>query len=105
MIRPVHDKADLRGYPLARIADELARLGEKPYRASQLFRWLHQYGAASFDVMSNLPLELRTRLAERFDLYTLAMDEEQRSSDGTIKWKWRTVDGLFIESVYMPHAP
>ncbi len=105
MLRPMRDKADLRGYPLARLADELALLGEKPYRASQLFRWLHQKGAASFDEMSNLPLELRARLAERFELYTLAMAEEQRSSDGTIKWKWRTVDGLFVESVYMPHGP
>ena len=104
-MRPLGDKADLRGYPLAHVADALAGMGEKPYRAGQLFRWLHQRGAASFEEMTDLPHELRTRLAERFDLYTLEMVEEHRSGDGTIKWKWRTVDGRFIESVYMPHGP
>jgi len=103
--RPVRDKDDLRGYPLGRIADDLARMGERPYRACQVFRWLHQKGAASFEEMSDLPRELRAQLGDRFDLCTLAMADERRSSDGTIKWKWRTVDGLFIESVYMPHGP
>jgi 23S rRNA (adenine2503-C2)-methyltransferase len=80
-------------------------MGERPYRACQVFRWLHQKGAASFEEMSDLPRELRAQLGDRFDLCTLAMADERRSSDGTIKWKWRTVDGLFIESVYMPHGP
>jgi len=96
-------RPDLRAFPLERLAAELGRLGEKPYRARQVFRWLHRNGAASFDEMTDLPRELRARLAERFDLATLSIAEEQRSSDGTIKWKWRTADGFFIESVYMPH--
>jgi 23S rRNA (adenine2503-C2)-methyltransferase len=95
---------DLRALALARLADELARLGAKPFRARQVFRWLHQKGAASVDEMTDLPLELRAALAERFTLRTLEMAEELRSSDGTIKWKWRTFDGRFIESVYMPHT-
>ncbi len=95
---------DLRAYPLNRLEAELAHLGEKPYRARQLFRWLHQKGAASLEEMTDLPRELRARLAERFALHTLTRAEEHRSSDGTIKWKWRTVDGRFIESVYMPHV-
>jgi 23S rRNA (adenine2503-C2)-methyltransferase len=95
---------DLRALPLAQLADELARLGAKPFRARQVFRWLHQKGAASVDEMTDLPLELRASLAERFTLRTLAIAEELRSSDGTIKWKWRTFDGRFIESVYMPHT-
>ena len=103
-MRPLRDKPDLRGYPLARVADELARMGEKPYRARQLFRWLHQKGAATFDEMTDLPRDLRARLAERFELWTLEAAEERRSTDGTIKWKRRTVDGRFIESVFMPHA-
>jgi 23S rRNA (adenine2503-C2)-methyltransferase len=98
------ERPDLRAYPLDRLALELARLGEKPYRARQLFRWLHQKGAASFDEMTDLPRELRARLAERFELRTLSIAEEHRSVDGTIKWKWRTADGKFIESVYMPHV-
>jgi 23S rRNA (adenine2503-C2)-methyltransferase len=104
-VRPLREKPDLRGYSLARVAQELASMGEKPYRAGQLFRGLHKRGAASLEEMSDLPRDLRARLAERFDLYTLEMAEERRSSDGTIKWKWRTVDGRFIEAVYMPHGP
>jgi 23S rRNA (adenine2503-C2)-methyltransferase len=97
-------KPDLRAFPLERLGAVLAHLGEKPYRAKQLYRWLHRRGAASFDEMTDLPRELRARLAERFALRTLAMAEEQRSRDGTIKWKWRTVDGRFVESVYLPHV-
>ncbi len=103
-MRPLREKPDLRGWPLERVAEALRDMGERPYRARQLFRWLHQRGAASFDEMTDLPRELRSRLAERFDLCTLELAGEQRSSDGTIKWRWRTVDGRFIESVYMPHV-
>ncbi len=104
---PLHEddrRPDLRAYPLPRLVEVLAAMGEKPYRARQLYRWLHRRGAASFDEMTDLPAALRARLAEAFELRTLAMAEEHRSSDGTIKWRWRTVDGLSIESVYMPHA-
>jgi 23S rRNA (adenine2503-C2)-methyltransferase len=96
-------KPDLRGYSLEGLSAVLAELREKPYRSKQLYRWLHQRGAASFEEMTDLPRELRAALAERFELRTLEMADERRSSDGTIKWKWRTVDGRFIESVYMPH--
>jgi 23S rRNA (adenine2503-C2)-methyltransferase len=104
MLHREGQKPDLRAYPLPRLQRELERMGEKPYRALQIFQWLHRRGAAVFDEMTDLPLALRARLAERFALDTLVMADERRSSDGTIKWKWRTVDGLFIESVYMPHA-
>ena len=97
-------RPDLRAYPLPRLTEALAALGEKPYRARQVYRWLHRAGAASFDEMTDLPRDLRARLAERFELRTLALAEEHRSVDGTIKWKWRTWDGRFIESVYMPHT-
>jgi 23S rRNA (adenine2503-C2)-methyltransferase len=99
------ERPDLRAFPLPRLAEALAGMGEKPFRARQVFRWLHRNGAASFDEMTDLPRPLRARLAERFELRTLVPAAELRSVDGTIKWKWRTVDGLFIESVYMPHAP
>jgi len=95
---------DLRAMPLPRLAEALASLGAKPYRARQVFRWLHQRGAATVEEMTDLPRELRAALAERFALRTLEIAEERRSSDGTIKWKWRTFDGRFVESVYMPHT-
>jgi 23S rRNA (adenine2503-C2)-methyltransferase len=95
---------DLRALPLAAIADAVAALGEKPYRARQIFRGLHQRGAATLDELTDVPRALRERLAEAYALRTLSVAEEHRSSDGTIKWKWRTFDGRFVESVYMPHA-
>jgi 23S rRNA (adenine2503-C2)-methyltransferase len=95
---------DLRALPLPRLAEALAAMGAKPFRARQVFRWLHQKGAATFEEMTDVPRELRAALGDRFTLRTLEVAEERRSSDGTIKWKWRTFDGRFIESVYMPHT-
>ncbi|MBL8922379.1 MAG: 23S rRNA (adenine(2503)-C(2))-methyltransferase RlmN [Myxococcaceae bacterium] len=77
-------------------------LGEKPFRARQLYRWIHQRGATSFDEMTDLSKALRARLAETAVLRTVTKDLEQRSVDGTIKYRWKTHDGRLIESVYMP---
>ncbi|MEW6433753.1 MAG: 23S rRNA (adenine(2503)-C(2))-methyltransferase RlmN [Myxococcota bacterium] len=87
--------------------DELGRfvtetLGEKPFRAKQLFRWLHQRGVTSFDEMTDLPKGLRAKLAGVARIVSLTKDLEQRSVDGTIKYRWKTHDGKLIESVYMP---
>jgi 23S rRNA (adenine2503-C2)-methyltransferase len=77
-------------------------LGEKPFRARQLFRWLHQRGATSFDQMTDLSKALREQLKARATVGALTKDLEQRSVDGTIKYRWKTHDGKLIESVYMP---
>jgi 23S rRNA (adenine2503-C2)-methyltransferase len=97
-------RPDLRSFPPAHLAAFVAAVGEKPYRARQLYRWLHHRGAATFEEMTDLPAAFRRTLAERASLSTLEIAEELRSTDGTIKWKWRTADGRFIESVYMPHS-
>ncbi len=95
---------DLRSLSRVELAALVAGLGEKPFRARQLFRRLHRNGAASLEEMTDLPKPLRGALAARFSLATLERASEQRSSDGTIKWTWRTVDGKLIESVYMPET-
>jgi 23S rRNA (adenine2503-C2)-methyltransferase len=95
---------DLRALDLPALEGLVRDLGERPYRARQLFRWLHRSGAASLDEMTDLPRALREALAARFELWTLERTAEQRSRDGTVKWTWRTVDGLLVESVYMPHV-
>lgn len=94
---------DLASLPL----DELTRfvtqaLQEKPFRAKQLFHWIHQRGATSFEEMSDLSKALRQKLAQVAELVTVTKDLEQRSADGTIKYRFRTADGKLIESVYMP---
>ncbi len=104
---PPHDDRpprlpDLRALPLERLGELVAALGERPFRARQVYRWLHQKGAASLGEMTDVPRALRAALAERTALTTLACAAEQRSSDGTIKWTWRTADAKLVESVYMP---
>ncbi|GAO02856.1 23S rRNA (adenine(2503)-C(2))-methyltransferase RlmN [Anaeromyxobacter sp. PSR-1] len=98
------DTPDLRSLPQERLAALIAGLGEKPFRARQVYRWLHLRGAASLDEMTDVPRALRERLAEGTRLTTLERATEQRSADGTIKWTWRTRDGKLVESVYMPET-
>jgi len=95
---------DLRSLSKAGLAALVAGLGEKPFRARQLQRWLHLRGAASLDEMTDLPKGLREALRQRTALTTLGVAAEQRSIDGTIKWTWRTADGKLVESVYMPET-
>ena len=99
---PAASPPELRSLRLSELEALLRELGEKPYRARQVHRWLHRKGAASLEEMTDLPAALRRRLAEAASLVTLEMAAEQRSRDGTIKWTWRTGDGRLVESVYMP---
>jgi 23S rRNA (adenine2503-C2)-methyltransferase len=101
---PDPGRPELRSLSPEQLRALVAGLGEKPFRARQLQRWLHRNGAASLDEMTDLPKALRAVLAERTSLATLERASEQRSSDGTIKWTWRTWDGKLIESVYMPET-
>jgi 23S rRNA (adenine2503-C2)-methyltransferase len=104
---PVVDdsRADLRSLSPEELGELVARLGERPFRARQLFRWLHHKGAASLEEMTDLPKAFRQRLAEVGRLTTLHMDLVQVSTDGTRKYRFRTEDGKLIESVYMPDEP
>ncbi len=77
-------------------------LGEKAFRAKQLYKWLHQRGATSFDEMTDLSKDLRAKLAATTHISIVTKDLEQRSIDGTIKYRFKTFDGKLIESVYMP---
>jgi 23S rRNA (adenine2503-C2)-methyltransferase len=77
-------------------------MGERAFRAGQIYRALHQRGVTSFEEMSDLSKAFRQKLKERAEIVPLVKDLEQRSVDGTIKYRWKTRDGRFIESVYMP---
>jgi 23S rRNA (adenine2503-C2)-methyltransferase len=96
---------DLRSLSLEELARLVETLGEKPFRAKQLFRWLHYKGAASLAEMTDLPKGLREGLSREMRLTTLAQDAVQVSRDGTRKYRFRTWDGKLIESVYMPDEP
>ncbi|GAA6141201.1 23S rRNA (adenine(2503)-C(2))-methyltransferase RlmN [Hydrogenophaga sp. 5NK40-0174] len=78
------------------------RLGEKRFRAVQLFRWIHQKGASRFDQMTDLAKSLRERLPGQCEIRGLQVLSQQESADGTIKWLFDVGDGNAVESVYIP---
>ncbi len=79
-------------------------LGEKAFRADQVSKWIHQRGAASFDMMTNLSRDLRARLNVLSVVTTPVVADEQRSADGTRKWLLRLQEGNCIETVFIPEA-
>lgn len=81
----------------------LAELGEPPYRARQVWRWLSE-GATCFGEMTDLPRRLRALLAERVPFSTLTLEREQTARDGTVKALFRTADGRPVETVLMRYG-
>ena len=78
------------------------QLGEKRFRATQLFRWIHHKGASDFEQMTDLARSLRDKLAGRACIAALPLLSEQASSDGTIKWLFDVGAGNAIETVFIP---
>jgi 23S rRNA (adenine2503-C2)-methyltransferase len=93
---------DIRELSLEEVQALTASLGEKPYRAKQVWQWIWQKHARSFDDMTDLPKAFRAALAERTVLRPLVLAEQQRSADGTIKCAFRTWDGHVVEGVLIP---
>lgn len=93
---------DIRDLSLDEIKVLVGELGEKPYRAKQLWEWLWKRKARSWDDMSDLPKAFRAALAERAVLRPLVLAEEQRSADGTVKCAFKTWDGHVVEGVLIP---
>ena len=79
-------------------------LGEKAFRAKQLYRWIHQKGASDFAQMSDLAKSLRDKLAGIAHVTPLKVLTEQKSSDGTIKWLFDVGNGDAVEAVFIPEA-
>ncbi len=92
---------EIKSLTIEELKAALADMGEKPFRAGQIFKWLHG-GVESFEEMSNLSKDLRQRLAERFILTVPTVARKQVSKvDGTVKYLWRLRDGDCVESVLM----
>jgi len=87
---------------LERLKETLAGLGQPAFRADQVWRWAST-GAASYEAMTNLPLELRRRLAQEVPFSTLSVENEARARDGTVKVLFRTHDGRPVEAVLMQY--
>lgn len=94
-------KSEIKCLSMDELRAELAAMGEKPFRAKQIFKWLHT-PVDSFDEMSDLSKDLRARLAERFELTVPHVERKQVSKlDGTVKYLWRMRGGDCVESVLM----
>lgn len=95
-------RENFRNLSKEEIAQWLESRGEKAFRARQVHEWLWQKGARSFDAMSNLSKPLREKLKEDFDFNSLRVDLRQESKDTTIKIRFKTYDGYFVEGVLIP---
>jgi len=78
------------------------QLGEKRFRATQLFRWIHQRGAQDFDQMSDLAKSLRDKLKGCAQVLPLPVVSEHQSADGTVKWLFDVGAGNAVEAVFIP---
>lgn len=94
--------ANLLDFDLDGLAVFCERLGEKRFRATQLFRWIHQRGASDFDQMSDLAKSLRAKLKTAARIQGLTVITQQESADGTIKWLFDVGGGNAVEAVYIP---
>ncbi|WP_374663133.1 23S rRNA (adenine(2503)-C(2))-methyltransferase RlmN [Ramlibacter sp.] len=94
--------ANLLDFDLEGLAAYCATLGEKRFRATQLFRWIHQRGASDFSQMTDLARSLREKLAQHARVEGLAVLSQHESADGTIKWLFDVGDGNAVEAVFIP---
>jgi 23S rRNA (adenine2503-C2)-methyltransferase len=97
-----NNKQDIRLLTLNELIEQLTKLGEKPFRAKQVYEWLWKKSASDFDQMTNLSLGLRELLKEKYVINCIQVAEEQISNDDTIKSAFRLYDQNVIEGVLIP---
>lgn len=84
------------------LAEFFTSIGENAYRSTQVLQWIHQYGVADFDAMTNLSKALRAKLKTHCEIKLPEIALEKESEDGTHKWLLRLADGNCIETVFIP---
>ena len=94
---------NIKDYNLEELKQELEKLGEKKFRAEQIFKWLYQEKVKSFDEMTNLSLNLREKLKENYTMCNFNILKKQKSKDGTIKYLFDVLDENAIETVLMSY--
>ncbi|HEX8784698.1 MAG TPA: 23S rRNA (adenine(2503)-C(2))-methyltransferase RlmN [Telluria sp.] len=93
---------NLLDFDPAQLVAYCAELGEKPFRAKQLQRWIHQFGVSNFDDMTDLAKSLREKLKTRAEVRAPAIISDHTSSDGTRKWLVDVGNGNAVETVFIP---
>ncbi|NBJ02069.1 23S rRNA (adenine(2503)-C(2))-methyltransferase RlmN [Lachnospiraceae bacterium] len=95
-------KKDICAYTYEQLQAEIQAMGERGFRAKQIYEWLHVRLAEDFSEMTNLSRELKYRLSEQYEILPVVMLEKQESRlDGTCKFLFRLHDGNVVESVWM----
>ena len=93
---------DIKSMTLTELQAQMEQLGEKSFRAKQLYEWMHVKLARSFDEMSNLPLSLRDKCKAQYEYTAVSEVRMQESAiDGTRKYLFELADGSLVESVFM----
>ena len=95
---------DIKSMTLQELKDEIAQMGEKSFKAGQIYSWLHKHVAVSFDEMTNISKDLRSNLQKKYDIYNCSIEKKLVSVyDNTVKYLFRLNDGELIESVVMKY--
>ena len=94
---------NIKNYNLEDLKQEMISIGEKTYRAEQIFKWIYIDKVKSFEEMTNLSLELRKKLEENYTMCNFEIIKKQESSDGTKKYLFDVLDGNAIETVLMQY--
>ena len=94
---------NIKDYNLEELKKEFIEMGEKPFRAEQVFKWIFEANVTSFDEMTNISLELREKLKQNYTLCTYKILKKQVASDGTKKYLFDVLDGNAIETVLMQY--
>lgn len=101
--KPV-EKTNLLGLSLPQLQGYLQEMGEKPFRAAQIMKWIHQRGVTDFDAMTDISRLLREKLHDCAEVRPPNVVEEHLSSDGCYKWIVEVASGSRVETVYIPEA-
>ena len=94
---------NIKDYNIEEIKEELKNIGEKPFRAEQIYKWIYENRVSSFDEMTNLSLELREKLKQDYEIKEFKIITKQVSFDGTKKYLFDLLDGNAIETVLMEY--
>jgi 23S rRNA (adenine2503-C2)-methyltransferase len=97
-------RTNLLDFDLEGLVQWCAQLGEKRFRATQLFRWIHQKGQSNFSAMSDLAQSLRDKLEQQATIASSPVLSQHESADGTIKWLFDVGDGNAVETVFIPET-
>ncbi len=101
-LRKLFMKQDIRKFSEAQLIAEFEKFSEPKFRAKQVHEWLWKKSARSFEEMTNLSKDLRTKLAEQFAFYSVTENIVQKSSDGTVKLGMKLHDDRLVEGVMIP---